>query len=143
MQSLRFKKGEGRRWPHAAELPWQGKPFCFTTSFLICCYPTHLTREHQNICFMPESSGPLGDGESREPQAQASPLPSPVSSLLLALSTGILAPDPESFFKKKKKLNKISPPSPGTTSRSWPGSADNEQFGLKIQAQAKHLPKSH
>lgn len=65
--------------------------------------PDSFDQEHQSVCFMPESWGPLWDGESREAQAQANPLHSLVSSLLLALSRGILAPDPASLFKKNPK----------------------------------------
>lgn len=98
-ESLRLGKAEGGL-TGGKPSPW---PHCELADLL------HLTleQEHHKICFMAEL-GPLWRGESREAEAQAPPSPSLASSLLLALSKGILAPEPESFFYSKIKNSNLS-----------------------------------
>lgn len=58
--------------------------------------PNSLAQKHQNICFTPESSGPLWMKRAGRLRHRHSPF----SSRLLALSRDTLAPDPASYFKK-------------------------------------------
>lgn len=106
--------------------------------FFALLLPDSFDQEHQSICFTPERGWREQGGSCTGiPLALPGLLPSPGS---LQGHSGTRS------YKVSLKIIiiiKISPPFPGTTSHSWPGSADNEQFGLKIQARAKDLPKPH
>lgn len=98
--------GEGRRWPHSAELPWQGKSFCFTASFLICCYRTRLTRSTKVSALRQRAGVPYGmekAGRLRHRQTPCTPWSPPCSWL----SPGAFwHPTLQVSLKKKPKIYK-------------------------------------